>query len=288
MSTAEKESFQNIAIVCNPLAGVGRAVTLADKIAQSLRKRNIPFQVFKENWPQQWEDYSDIYIVGGDGTLNYFINHYPAIELPLVIFNGGTGNDFHWMLYGKTDIEKQLDLVLNTSAKPIDCGKCNDRFFLNGLGIGFEGEVAGSLMGKKKRFGKKSFMLAVLKKIILYRAKQYKITMEGKTMESRNMMISIMNGKRAGGDFHISPESSPSDGLLNVVMVEPISVLKRIQYLPVIEKGKHLKLDIIRHFNTTNLILECKEPIASHLDGEYYSIHKIDVSVLPGKFKFRY
>ncbi len=288
MVATEKLSHQNIAIVCNPLAGVGRAITLADKIAESLRKRNISFQLFKENWPLEWVGFSDIYIVGGDGTLNYFINHYPTIDLPMVIFDGGTGNDFHWMLYGKTDFEKQLDLVLNTEAKPIDCGKCNDRFFLNGLGIGFEGEVAGSLTGKKKRFGKKSFMLAVLKKILLYRAKQYKITLEGKTMSSRNMMISIMNGKRAGGDFHISPESSPDDGFLNVVMVEPISVLKRIKYLPVIEKGKHLELDIIRHFNTTNLILECEEPIASHLDGEYYSIHKMDVSIMPGKFKFRY
>lgn len=288
MVAIEKVSFQNIAIVCNPLAGVGRAVALADKIAQSLKKRNISFQLFKENWPQHWEGYSDIYIVGGDGTLNYFINHYSDIELPLVIFNGGTGNDFHWMLYGKTDFEKQLDLVLNSEAKPIDCGKCNDRFFLNGLGIGFEGEVAGSLTGKKKQFGKKSFLLAVLKKILLYRAKFYKITMEGKVMDSRNMMISIMNGKRAGGDFHISPESSPNDGLLNVVMVEPISVLKRIKYLPVIEKGNHLNLGIIRHFNTTNLILACEEPIASHLDGEYYSIHKMNVSIIPGKFKFRY
>ncbi len=288
MSAPDQKSNMKIAIVCNPLAGVGKAVSLAEKIALGLQKRGIGHQLYKGNWPKEWNGFTDLYIVGGDGTLNYFINHYPDVDLPLVIFNGGTGNDFHWMLYGKTGFEQQLDLVLNALPKPIDAGQCNDRFFLNGLGIGFEGAVARSLVGKKKKSGKKSFKLAVLKKILIYRSKLYRITMGDKVIQERQMMISIMNGKRAGGGFHISPESVPDDGLLNVVLVDPITVFKRLRYLPVIEKGKHLKLSIINHFNTTGLTIECKEPIASHLDGEYYSTHKMVVSILPGKYLFRY
>src|ERR1044071_5221240 len=90
----------NIAIVCNSLAGVGRAVGLADKISSELTEKNISHSLFKGNWPAEFNGFSDVWIVGGDGTLNYFINQYPNIRLPLVIFNGGTGNDVHWLLYG--------------------------------------------------------------------------------------------------------------------------------------------------------------------------------------------
>jgi diacylglycerol kinase (ATP) len=32
---------------------------------------------------------TEAWIVGGDGTLNYFINLYKEIAVPLVIFKGG-------------------------------------------------------------------------------------------------------------------------------------------------------------------------------------------------------
>src|SRR5678815_4756736 len=100
---------KNIAIVCNPLAGNGRAVALAEKILRKLAERNIVTEIFKESWPAAFNSFTDIFIVGGDGTLNYFINHYPEINIPLVIFNGGTGNDVHWLLYGEKSFGEQVE-----------------------------------------------------------------------------------------------------------------------------------------------------------------------------------
>ncbi|MFL5810914.1 MAG: hypothetical protein ACJ749_15440 [Flavisolibacter sp.] len=28
------------------------------------------------------------------------MNQYPDLQLPLSVFAGGSGNDFHWMIYG--------------------------------------------------------------------------------------------------------------------------------------------------------------------------------------------
>ena len=102
-------------------------------------------------------------VVGGDGTLNYFINQYPQFALPLAIFRGGTGNDFHWLLYGDVTEAEQVDLVLSASPQPVDAGLCNHRLFINGVDIGFDGKVAKDLMGKQKRAGKASYMLTILK-----------------------------------------------------------------------------------------------------------------------------
>jgi diacylglycerol kinase (ATP) len=281
-------SIMNIAILCNSLAGVGKAVTLAQKLGKELAKQQINHTLIINNWLADFNVYTDIWIVGGDGTLNYFINHYPNIKLPLVIFNGGTGNDFHWLLYGDKTLEEQLQVALNESPKQIDIGKCNDRYFINGIGIGFEGEVAKALTGKKKMLGKTSFLITILKKIFSYRSKTYTVRSIEHSFSGTKLLVDVSNGRRAGGGFHVAPTAKADDGLFDVVIADPLNSLQRLRWLPVIEKGKHLGQSFIQHFYTKKIIIESDTPMQSHLDGEYYEALKFEIEMLPGKLNFRY
>ncbi len=276
-------------MVCNQLAGAGRAVALAEKIVKNLSNKDIPHSFFKENWPPDFNGFTDVWIVGGDGTLNYFVNYYPDIKLPLVIFNGGTGNDFHWLLYGKINFEDQVQLALSAEPKPIDLGRCNEKYFINGVGVGFEGEVAKSLTGKKKKAGKASFMAMILKKIFSYRSRTYRIIADDKTIaEKKYFIIDISNGSRAGGGFHIAPQAEADDGLFDIVMIDALRPLNRLRWLPVIEKGRHLNLSFVNHFKAKQISIESNESILFHLDGEYCEATKLDVDLMPGKLLFRY
>lgn len=280
---------KNIAIVCNPLAGAGRAVTLAQRIIVELTNKQIPHCFFKEMWPTEINDFTDIWIVGGDGTLNYFVNHFPNIQLPLVIFNGGTGNDFHWMLYGKISFEEQLQIALSAEPKPIDLGKCNEKYFINGAGVGFEGEVTKHLAGKKKKAGKASFMATILRKIFSYRSKAYRIIADDKTIaEKKYFIIDVSNGSRAGGGFHIAPQAKTDDGLFELILIDAIHPLKRLRWLPVIEKGKHLALSFIYYSTAKRIVIESPVPIQFHLDGEYYFANELEIEMFPAKLLFRY
>jgi len=279
---------KNIAVVCNPLAGAGKAMLLEERITAILRGRNIPFTRFRETWPEQFGLFTDIWIIGGDGTLNYFINHYTDIQLPLVIFNGGTGNDFHWLLYGSTTFDEQLELALLATPRPIDTGKCNERYFINGVGIGFEGEVAKALTGKKKRSGKTSFLLMILRKICSYRSRHYTVTSAEQNSSGRKLLIDVSNGCRAGGGFHIAPAAKADDGLFDVVMADALTPFQRLRYLPVIEKGKHLDRSFIQHFKTKKIFIQSDSLIQYHLDGEYYTADSLEIEILPGRVLFRY
>ena len=97
-----------------------------------------------------------------------------------------------------------------------------------------------------------------------------------------------MNGHRAGGGFHVAPNSSIVDGLLDVVMVDKLAPLLRLRWLPVIEKGKHLHLPFIKYFRTTKIVITSPVPIQAHLDGEYYEANRLEIEMLPGKYLFRY
>jgi diacylglycerol kinase (ATP) len=282
-------SGKNIAIVCNSLAGNGRAVPLARTIAGELHSKRISYTLFMAEWPADFNRFTDVWIVGGDGTLNFFFNKYPGIKLPMVVFNGGTGNDIYAVLYKNKSFEEVLHAALTAVPKAIDAGKCNGKYFLNGVGIGFEGAVAKGLTGKKKkRSGKAAFMGTILQKVFFYSSKKYRAAAHEYNMEGERLLISVMNGHRAGGGFHIAPSSAIDDGLLDVVIVDKLNPLRRLRWLPVIEKGNHLGLPFIKHFRTKRLIVTSEQSMDTHLDGEYYSAKRLEIELLPAKYLFRY
>lgn len=276
-----------IAIATNTLAGNGKAVKLAYRIQQVLQDKNIASQIFTEKeWDKRLYSFDQVWIAGGDGTINYFVNRFNDIKVPLCIFNGGTGNDFYALLYGKTTVEAQIDHVLNTAPKPIDAGKCNDRYFLNGAGIGFDGSVAKSLLGVKKFGGKTSYMLTILKHIFFYKEKQYSISSAQKTVTGKFMMISIANGTRYGGGFFVTPLAKADDGLLDVNLVKTLSPVKRLRYLPVIEKGKHLDKPFVDYYQTRQITVSSNQALQVHLDGEYLESNELAIEILPARFNF--
>jgi YegS/Rv2252/BmrU family lipid kinase len=278
-----------IAIATNALAGSGKALKLAAKLQQLLNGRNITSQIFTEKeWDERLHSFDQVWIAGGDGTVNYFVNQYHDIKKPLCIFNGGTGNDFYALLYGKTTVEAQVAHVLQSTPKPIDAGICNGHYFLNGAGIGFDGAVAKSLQGVNKFGGKTSFMLSVLKHILFYKEQHYTIISAEKTVTGKFLMISVANGTRYGGGFFVAPLAKPGDGLLDTILVKPLSLLERLRYLPVIEKGKHLGLSFIDYYNIKKITITSDQPIQLHLDGEYLESNELVIEVLPAHFNFIY
>ncbi|MGN6163853.1 MAG: diacylglycerol/lipid kinase family protein [Flavisolibacter sp.] len=259
---------------------------MTDKLAILLSGMDIKHSIFITQWPQTWYGFTEAWIVGGDGTVNWFINQYPDIQLPLSVFPGGTGNDFHWMLYSDLSLERQVDQVLEGKPQLIDAGICNGKLFLNGVGIGFDGAVAKDLVGRKKLAGKGSYLLSILKRIIWYREKACTLQMPHETISQDCFMISIANGQRYGGGFKVAPNASVTDALLDVNMIGKVSLLKRIRYLPVIEKGKHLQLPFVQYKQVVSIVISSKEMLYAHIDGELEINAGFDIEILPKHFSF--
>lgn len=261
---------------------------MVEQLEGLLHQYNIRKTVFIQDWPDSFEGYTDIYLVGGDGTLNFFINHYPELQLPMVLFKGGTGNDFHWLLYGTTDLVTQFKKVLELPARAVDCGRCNDRLFINGVGAGFEGAVARALQSKTKLPGKTSYMLTILRLIFSYRSRHFTIMTGDQVITGKQLLVDVSNGRRAGGGFHIAPEASADDGLLDLVIARSMSILRRLIYLPVIERGRHLGLSVITHLPVKSIRIQSLDTIRYHLDGEYAEATELHISIRERAFWFRY
>lgn len=276
----------HIALVCNPGPDNRRALGLVDRVKLLLQAKHIPFHIFVSNWPDNFDGYTAAWIFGGDGTLHFFINRYPEITIPLALFAGGSGNDFHWMLYSDEPPENGVERCLRGNSMQVDAGWCNGQIFLNGIGIGFDGAVVKDLLGKKKLAGKATYLLSIMKHILRYQEQPFIFDTGGGSFGKDCFLISIANGKRYGGGFCVAPKAVVDDGKLDLCVIGSINPVNRMRYLPVIEKGTHLQLPFIKYEQHPSVIIETPSLVHAHADGEYFTANRFEVRCLPGKFRF--
>ncbi|MEI6189621.1 MAG: diacylglycerol kinase family protein [Chitinophagia bacterium] len=280
----------NVAILANSIAGKGKSKQHALWLQEQLLHKGIQSTMYIQDWPiqQLLESFSDVWVIGGDGTINYFINKYPNCKIPISLFSGGTGNDFAWKLYGNISLEKQFKLLLTATPKYIDAGKINETLYINCLGIGFDGEILQSMKSIRFIGGHYGYLLAVLYKIFGFKEQTIKIQSGEEIWNEKFLLAFIVNSSRAGGGFFIAPPAEINDGLLDMVLSKKIAVLKRLFYLPIIKKGKHLQLPFIIHRLGSKFTITCEKELPIQVDGELLFSSHMEVQVLPNQFLFRY
>jgi len=282
--------IKNVAILANTTAGKGKSKQISIWLQEQLITLNKLSNIYDLEWPSDAElnQYSDAWVIGGDGTINYFINKYPNCKIPITLFCGGTGNDFAWKLYGDVKIEQQLATILTATPKPIDAAKVNGKLYINCLGVGFDWEILQSMKSIRFIGGHYGYLLAVIFKIFFFKEQKIQIQIGEEIWNEKFLLALIVNSSRAGGGFFIAPPAALNDGLLNMVLSKKISILKRLWYLPVIQKGKHLHLPFIIHRLVEKITIKCEKELPIQVDGELLYAKDIQIEVLPSQFLFRY
>jgi len=82
-------------------------------------------------------------------------------------------------------------------------------------------------------------------------------------------MISIMNGKRMGGGFHMAPKGNPSDGKLDLCIASEAGRLRIFGLVPYFIKGTQEGQPEIRMERTDRIAVKAvKGSLPAHCDGE--------------------
>jgi diacylglycerol kinase (ATP) len=278
-----------VAIVYNTRAGKGKARSLAAELSSILGIKDIPSRSFEDDWPTDFSGYSSVWIVGGDGTLNYFINQAKQPLPPIALFKGGTGNDFATLLYGDLSVSEMVDIVLHSPPRNVDAGICNGQLFLNMAGLGFDGEALKNMQTIRWMGAFVGYYFAVIKTILQYREPSYKITVDQSShLNDSFLLLQLANSSSTGGGFKVSPLADIADGKLNLMLCEPLSRWKRLIKLPLIRKGTHLSEPYITHQLVEKLSVDTKILVYAQLDGELIQANHFEFAILPGHFRFLY
>jgi diacylglycerol kinase (ATP) len=281
--------------IINPIAGNGYAKTLTPKIEEMIQQHAIDAAIVyterKGHASQLAKQYADrgskyIIAVGGDGTLNEIASsvlHKKDITLGIV--PAGTGNDFIQILGFPNRFEDEhWDVLFEKKTIPMDVGLCNGLPFMNGMGLGFDAQVAAENYtepGEVKKGGKNKYLYQIIKTLLFYREKRMTVLSEATKHESDCFINTISNGRRFAGDFFLTPKAIANDGLLDVCAIEKLSLFERLNILTKVPKGTHLQSKKVNYYQTPKLEIEFNREVPFHLDGELYFAQHFNISILP-------
>jgi YegS/Rv2252/BmrU family lipid kinase len=234
------------------------------------------------------QDIKEVWVLGGDGTLNYSINELIEHNLTCSIVSGGTGNDSVKSLHGITDFKEQVEIALSGEVKEFDLGKCNDDYFVNGVGIGFDGRVVERMISKGST--KKShldYLITVVKTLTGYREKNIQYSIDNENFSHRLLLLTISNGTTFGGGFVINPFAKTDDGLLDICTIDAISVLGRFRHLPKLKDGSHSTLSIANFHQAKSIKVKENSELAAHMDGEFIGCPPFNIRISDQKLSLR-
>ncbi len=297
---AEKELF----VILNPHAAKGRAKKQADMIKHILSQggNHVELVYTKEGegaehlaWQATKEKRDVVIAAGGDGTVNEVVNGMikasSELSLPvpsLGVVPIGRGNDFAWGM----QIPKSLDTACKTIQKGktrvIDAGIVyggkypEGRYFINGLGVGFEPLVNFLASDFKHVSGTPSYVFALIRILINYpEPYSVSLTMDGTTQHLQTQQLSICNGRRMGSAFLMGPDAIFDDGLFDVVYANaPVPSRKLVPLALTFFKGGQVKRKEFSVARVKEISLVSSDyPMPVHVDGEEISKGCMEFSV---------
>ena len=289
--------------IVNPTAGGGRGRVILPELEKQVSDRSLAAKiVLTEKHGHATEisrkyleqGYSHIIAVGGDGTMNEvaspLIGH---LEVTTGLISAGTGNDFIQILgFPDRFTEAHWDIFFNQVVIAMDAGQVNGMHFLNGMGLGFDAQVAAENYvepGKvAKGNGKGKYIWHILKTLLFYRECQVKIESRGNTQETDCFINTISIGRRFAGSFLLTPEAIANDGLLDVCMIKKLNLLQRLKILTMVPKGTHIKDEKVDYYQTEKLTIDFGEKVPFHVDGELFFDTTFEVSLLPSVLNIIY
>jgi diacylglycerol kinase (ATP) len=250
-------------------------------------KQLINIQLFDQTWPSSLDEFDRVWLLGGDGTMCYFINQYPQCQQAITLFKGGTGNDFYWKLYKNLSREDHLQVALGGNIESVDAGTCNGTYFLNGVGMGIEGEVLKSMKSIRIFGGFLGYFLAAIPHIFTFKCYTISyIDVTGEKIIQQVFLCMVFNSSRAGGGFLFAPMASIQDGQLNMLICDPISILQRIIFMPTVQFGWHIHFPFVHTKEITEITISSDRKLKAQVDGELLESNEFHFKILPNHFNF--
>jgi diacylglycerol kinase (ATP) len=288
--------------IINPIAGNGDGADMEEVIRKMAIHHNINFEiVFTEKrgdatiLSEKYAAAGFTYIigVGGDGTFNEIAQ--PLINMKNVITGlipAGTGNDFIQILgFPNRFKETDWDQFFKSNTIAMDAGSCNGMIFLNGMGLGFDAQVAAenyTAPGEVKKGGKNKYIWHILKTLLFFREKRMIVFSNGNRIETDCFINTVSIGRRFAGSFFLTPKAVANDGLLDICSVKKLSLLQRLKILMMVPKGTHINDKKVNYYQSAKLSLEFTEKVPYHVDGELYFSEKFDIGILPSALNVIY
>ena len=289
--------------IINPAAGSrNRTEDYREKIKAACGSRGLQYEIQISQAPgdcrrlaraaaETGNEYR-IYACGGDGTLNEVADGAAGFDnVSVTVFSGGSGNDFV-KLFDDPKAFFDLERLLDGSEVTFDMIRCNDTRALNICSVGLDARI-GTDVSRYKRLpllhGFKAYAASTVVNLCKGISEHYVVEIDGERIDGEFTFVCACNGRFYGGGFNPVPEADPTDGLLDVLLVDKVSLLQVPGIIGKYKNGRYKELPhLVRHYRTRGLKITCDKEVPVNVDGEALYAKEVAFSIAEEKLRFFY
>ena len=224
---------KRIVFIVNPISGTQSKNNILKWIEERLDHSRYEHEVVKTRYAghateisaQAVKDGIDIVVaIGGDGTINETARSLIHTPTTLGIIPCGSGNGLARHLHIPMDPKAAIDILNEGHQIQMDYGKINGIPFFCTCGVGFDAFVSLKFADSGKR-GLLTYLENTLYESLTYQPETYEIENEAGTDKYKAFLIACGNASQYGNNAYITPQASLTDGLMDITILEPFTVL---------------------------------------------------------------
>ena len=267
---------KKILFIINPISGNVNKVSTPEKIKKYLDSERFDYEIKETQYAGHATDLAreasrsgiDIAVaVGGDGTVNEVARGIIHTQTALGIIPCGSGNGLARHLFIPVNVKRSINILNQCEIHDLDYGVINGYPFFCTCGMGFDAFVSMKFAEAGKR-GPITYVQKVLEESLNYKPETYEIEDDTDKGSYKAFLISCANASQYGNNAYIAPQASMSDGLMDVIIMEPFDVLEAPQIAIDMFSKTLDKSSKIKTFRTKNLHIRRSQPGVIHFDGD--------------------
>jgi diacylglycerol kinase (ATP) len=202
-------------------------------------------------------------------------------ETRLGVIPAGSGNDVaRYFDIPRKDTLAATDVVIAGKERRIDLARVGAKYFVTVLAAGFDAIVNERANAMAWPKGQMRYNLATMAELRTFKPISYVVDIDGEQQRFEAMMIAVGNGPSFGGGLRITEGAVLDDGLLDVVVIQPMSKLELVRTYPKLFKGTHTHHPGYRHHHAKRITIAAPG-ITAYADGERVAALPLTVEVAP-------
>lgn len=284
-------SSREIALLTNPTSGKGRGARYRDLVLGRLRDaglvvRNLEGRDSDEALDLARQCVADgvdaVVVCGGDGMVHLGAQAVATTGVPLGIIPAGTGNDVaRYFDISRKDPLAAADRVIAGRVCTIDLARSGSKYYVTVLAAGFDAIVNERANRMTWPKGQMRYNLATLAELRTFEPLPYTIELDGVARRLDAMLVAVGNGPSFGGGLRITEGAVLDDGMLDVVIIKPLSKPALIRTYPKLFKGTHVTHPQYEH-HLARTVTVAAPGIVSYADGERFGELPLTIECAPG------
>lgn len=282
---------REIALLTNPTAGKGKGAQARDLALGRMRDaglevRNLAARDADEVLDLAGQCVADgvdsLVVCGGDGMVHLGTQAVAGTPVRLGIVPCGTGNDVaRYFDLPRTDPLAAADRVIAGRTRTVDLARSGSRYFVTVLAAGFDAVVNERANAMAWPKGQMRYNLATLAELRTFEPISYTLELDGVVRRLDAMLVAVGNGPSFGGGLRITEGALLDDGLLDVVIIKPMSKLGLIRTYPKLFRGTHVTHPQYEH-HRVRAVTVAAAGIVAYADGERFGQLPLTIECVPG------